>query len=454
MPNRFATLLLFSLTGLAAAAAPPAPSKSTVFPYPIHVDTLPNGLTVARVPFPSTGLVAFYTVVRVGSRNEIEPGHSGFAHFFEHVMFKGTPRYPTGKREALLGKLGFNDNAFTSDDVTVYHSYGPSASLDLLIDIESDRFQNLAYPEATFQTEAKAVLGEYHKNAAFPDLKIEEKLHATAFTKHPYQHTTLGFYDDIKAMPDKYKYSLEFFKRWYRPENVSLFIVGDFDDAKVMEQVRSHYGAWKSAPIQVDIPAEPPQRSTRSVHIDWPSATLPRHVLAWHTPASTTRTNSTAVQTVLGAYLTGPTSPLFKDLVLKRQLAESISADTTPHRDPSLFVIDVKLKEERNRAEVKKALDKAIKELVSGKVDAKRLADIKSHMVYSAPMEMETADDVAEQLAWYAGIMGDTDALLKTYDEIAKVTPAQIVEFVKKYFPVANRTTLTLTSKPGAEASR
>jgi len=448
--------LLLASTALAAPQQPavsPETAKQAVFPYPIKVDTLPNGLVIARVPFPSPGLIAYYSVVRVGSRNEIEPGHTGFAHFFEHIMFKGTQKYPLGKREDLLGKLGFADNAFTADDVTVYHSYGPASALEMLVDIESDRFQNLSYGEETFQTEAKAVLGEYHKNAAFPELKIEEELNATAFTKHPYQHTTMGFYEDIKKMPEKYKYSLEFFKRWYRPDNVMVFVVGDFDDAKLMAAVQKGYGGWKASASAVKIPSEPPQTSMRQTHIDWPSPTLPRHILAWRTPAANPKTLDAAVQTVLAAYLAGPTSPLYKDLVLKQQLAESVSSGYSVHRDPYLFTIDVKLKDEKFRPRVKKALDVAIKELVTNKVDAKRISDIKSNLVYSAPLEMETPDQVAVQLAWFAGVMGEPDALVKTYANIEKVTPAHLVEFAKKHFPAAKRVTLTLTPKaPSAEA--
>ncbi len=122
-------------------------------------------LSVTRVAFNSPGLVAYYSVVRVGSRNEVEPGHTGFAHFFEHVMFKGTKSWPEGTRDGLLGKPGFAENAFTSDDVTVYHLDGPSSALPKLIELEADRFRNLEYNESTFQTEAKAVLGGYHKNA-------------------------------------------------------------------------------------------------------------------------------------------------------------------------------------------------------------------------------------------------------------------------------------------------
>src|SRR6478672_7291290 len=124
-----------------ALAAPPA------LPVQLKTTKLKNGLTVVRVPFASPGLVAYYSVVRVGSRNEVEPGHTGFAHFFEHVMFKGTKAWPEGTREALLGKLGFAENAYTSDDVTLYHVSGPNTGLDQLIEVEADRFKNLEFSE-------------------------------------------------------------------------------------------------------------------------------------------------------------------------------------------------------------------------------------------------------------------------------------------------------------------
>ncbi|HEX8821367.1 MAG TPA: insulinase family protein, partial [Archangium sp.] len=112
MPRRFLPLLLLLLGTAFPAAAQPAPAASPFFPYPLKVDRLPNGLTVVRVPFNSPGLIAYQTVVRVGSRNEVEPGKTGFAHFFEHMMFKGTKNFPEGEREKVISTYGYDDNAF------------------------------------------------------------------------------------------------------------------------------------------------------------------------------------------------------------------------------------------------------------------------------------------------------------------------------------------------------
>jgi zinc protease len=435
------------LLSLAMAASAPAAEKKPFFPYPMKVDKLPSGLTVVRVPFSSNGMIAYYSAVRTGSRNEVEQGHTGFAHFFEHMMFKGTRKYPTGEREKILGGMGFDDNAYTSDDCTVYHSFGPASGLQKLIEVEADRFIGLDYAEPSFQTEAKAVLGEYHKNAAHPELKIEETLNGTAFQSHTYRHTTIGFYDDIKAMPGKYEYSKSFFQRWYRPDNVIIYVVGEFDDAKVMEWVKAAYGPWQGKAAQVEIPREPPQPGPLQASITWDTPTLSRHLQAWHTPAANLATLDGQVQTVLSSYLAGPTSPLYKELVLEKQLAEQIFAPYVDHRDPYLFLLAAVLKDEGNRAAVDAAFDREVKALASGKVDAKRVADIRANIRYSFLMGLETADEIGNALAFTGAVMGAPDALDRYYRRFEEVQPQMLVEFAKKHLTEKNRTVLTLKSK-------
>ncbi|MCY1035884.1 pitrilysin family protein [Corallococcus sp. BB11-1] len=446
---RLLPLLLLLLAPVFPASAQPQES-SRFFPYALKTTKLPNGLTVVRVPFNSPGIVAYITSVRVGSRNEVEPGRTGFAHFFEHMMFKGTKSNPEGQRERILGGFGFDDNAFTTDDITVYQAYGPTAGLPRLIELEADRFQNLEYSEPSFQTEALAVLGEYHKSAAAPDLKMEESLAKTAFTRHTYQHTTLGFYDDIKAMPKAYAYSRTFFERWYTPANTTLFIVGDFDDAQVLEAVTKHYGPWKRELTTVAIPAEPAQTKARAVHVDWAQPTQPRHVLAWRTPAARADTPDAALQAILAEYVVGDTSPAYKELVLEKQLVESLYVSSAPHRDPYLFPIDATLQDEKHRAAVDATLRRDVKALVDGKVDAARVKAIQDHLRYGLLMGMDTPRDVAIDLAYYAGVMGPPDALASYLKQLGSVTPKQLTAFAKKHFTDANLTVLTLTPKPAA----
>ena len=167
--------------------------------------------------------------MRTGSRDEYEPGRSGFAHFFEHMMFRGTERYPSELYQKKLAEMGANANAYTTDDHTAYHISMTAEDLEQVLDLESDRFQNLSYPEVAFQTEAGAVYGEYRKSRTDPMFTLYESLMATAFEQHTYGHTTLGYERDIAAMPTLYEYSRNFFRRYYRPENTVLFIAGDVD---------------------------------------------------------------------------------------------------------------------------------------------------------------------------------------------------------------------------------
>ena len=133
---------------------------------------LENNLRLVTVTTPYPDIVALYIVVNVGSRNEVEPGRTGFAHLFEHMMFRGTKKFPPGKWEAIMQEAGAETNAYTSDDRTVYHAVFSKDDLEPILELEADRFQNLTYSEEAFRTETRAVLGEYNKNFANPMRKL------------------------------------------------------------------------------------------------------------------------------------------------------------------------------------------------------------------------------------------------------------------------------------------
>ena len=262
------------------AVAKPAAATTKAFPFPTEVHTLPNGLRVVFIPYDSPGLVAYYTLMRVGSRNEPEPGRSGYAHFFEHMMFRGTPTHSGDDYNQTVVRLGLNTNAFTSNDMTVYTLYGPSKALPTIIDYEADRFQHLDYTEEQFKTEAGAILGEYAKSTSNPEQILDEKMSETAYTKHTYRHTVIGYLDDVKAMPSGFAYSREFFRRYYTPDNATVVVVGDFDKKETLAHLQKAYGTWKGKLDAAKIPVEPPQTAPRSANVDWKSPTLPRLWLA------------------------------------------------------------------------------------------------------------------------------------------------------------------------------
>ncbi|HEY3446476.1 MAG TPA: pitrilysin family protein [Myxococcales bacterium] len=436
----------------AAVEAKPAPAPekpaARIFPFPLEEHTLPNGLKVLFVTFDSPGLTAYFSLVRTGSRNEVEPGLSGFAHFFEHMMFRGTKKHPEADFDALLSAAGIAKNAFTTDDFTAYHAFGPSKALPLVIELESDRFQNLEYSEDAFKTEAKAVLGEYNKNFADPGEKMSEVLLDTAFAVHPYKHTVMGFKPDIEAMPTRYAYSLEFFKRWYRPDNVTLILVGDFDHAATLALIEKDYGAWQGKASSITIPQEPKQTAAHAVNLRWQNPTQPRLTLVWHTPEARPDTKYAALQNVLGPYLFGPTSPTFRDLVLERQLVLGLGPTYYDHRDPNLFGVGAALKSDQDFAEVRKAIDQAVADLREGKVDAARLEAVKSNQKYGLLNSFDNPESVAEQLVFAIGPTGQPDALNALFNHMERLTAQDLADFAKAYLEPANSTLATLVG-PG-----
>ena len=432
------TAVTLSCGTLAAGSA-----AAGAFPYPLESTTLANGLRVVFVPYDSPGLVAYYTVVRTGSRNEVEAGHSGFAHFFEHMMFRGTKKVP--EFDGRMAELGWHNNAYTSDDQTVYTDFGPSPKLSAVISLEADRFQNLEYAEPAFQTEALAVLGEYNKSAAAPFMKLEETVNETAFLKHTYRHTTMGFLADIKAMPGKFAYSKKFFARYYRPNNCVIFIVGDYDRAAVTKQVEAEYGPWAGKAEQTRVPVEPVQKAARRAKVDWPAETLPKLIVAHKVPPASDW-QATAAADVIFAYLFGETGTLHKQLVLDRQIAEPFESWSSAHRDPGLFSFVATAKKVEHLPEIESAIDTAFRVLREGDVDATKLALIKAHQRYALLLGLDDAEKVAQELAWRVSVTGELDAIDRYMAALDALTPADVAAFAEAHLNDSQRTTVTLTT--------
>jgi zinc protease len=453
MPLALALLLALAAAPQRSTAARPAPAAAAkAFPFATEVHTLPNGLRLVLIPYDSPGLVAYYTLMRVGSRNEPEPGRSGYAHFFEHMMFRGTKKHPADEYNATVTRLGLDTNAYTSLDLTVYHLYGPAKALSTIIDYESDRFQNLEYDEAQFKTEAGAILGEYAKSASDPEEKLSEVLQDTAFSRHSYKHTTIGFLQDIQAMPSGFDYSREFFRRYYTPDNATVVVVGDFDKADTLSRLAKAYSGWKGKLDPSPIPREPRQTSSRRAAVSWKAPTVPRLYMAWHGKGADD-VHAAAVQIVLAPYLFGETSAVYQELVLKRQTVDSISADDGVNRDPFLLGALLRVKDEKNLRQAELTVLREVSNLARGRVDSSRLAAIKSNVRYSIIAALDKPDAIANVLVHFASLSGDLDYLNTLAREIDALTPAMLQEYAKRAFLDANRTTVTLTSQ-AARAQR
>lgn len=435
-----------TVAALPALSAPPD-QAGAIFPYPIARTVLDNGLAVISIPFDSPGIISYYTVVRTGSRNEIEPGLSGFAHFFEHMMFRGTEKYPAEKYNDALKSIGADNNAFTTDDYTAYHTLTSSEALETIMDLESDRFMNLKYSEEAFKTEAGAILGEYNKNYSSPFMTIFEKLREAAYDGHTYKHTTMGFLKDITNMPNQYQYSLTFFDRWYRPEHCALILVGDVKHDKLVALAKKYYGKWKRGSFNLDVPLDGPQKSEKFVELPWKTQTLPVLAIGYHGPAFSDKTIDMPAIDLLSQVLFSQTSDLFRKLVIEDQAVEFVQGGEQDSRDPGLFTIFTRIKDPKNINTVRDQIYAAIEKAKTTPVDADRLAQIKSFLRYGYAMGLDNADAIARSITHYVQIAGDPEAVNRVYALYDRVTPEDIMMVANKYFSPNNRTVVLLTQE-------
>jgi zinc protease len=435
-------LLLIPSLVLLIAGCDPMPE--TIFPYDYTTEVLSNGLTIIMIPMESPGLVAYYSVVRTGSRDEVEPGKSGFAHFFEHMMFRGTKKYPSSVYDSLITSIGASTNAYTTDDYTAYHLNFAKEDLERVVELESDRFQNLFYEEPAFQTEAGAVYGEYKKSITSPYMLLYEKTQNLAYDVHTYKHTVIGFEEDIKAMPEAYDYSRSFFNRYYRPENVVLILVGDIDTRKTMILVEKYYGAWEKGYVSPEIHAEPVQMAERTGEVSYPGKSLPILSLAYKGDAFDTNNREFVAAMLLGDLAFGETSDLYKRLYLQEQKVESIASSIPRNRDVPLFEVYAMVKDEGDLDYVRSQIEQTIEHYQTVMVDAKRLNDLQRRRKYSFLMSLDTPNKVAGGLARYVALTGGIGCVDELYVAFDSITPEDIMNAAKKYYVSERRTIVVL----------
>lgn len=426
--------ILLSLTVLILSCTALLHAQEKIFPYEVHSATLDNGLTAIIIPMDSPGLVSYHTVVRTGSRDEWEPGKSGFAHFFEHMMFRGTERFPGPVYDSLVTSIGADANAYTTNDRTVYHLNFASEDLEKVMDLEADRFQRLQYSKEDFQTEAGAVYGEYRKSVTSPWQVGFEKLHDMAFDKHTYKHTTIGFERDIKMMPEQYEYSLTFFDRYYRPDNIVLLIVGDIAPSQTLDLVKKYYGEWESGYVEPQITPEPPQKGERTTSIDFEGRTLPLLMVAYKGDAFEVDNKLMLAVSLLDELAFGSTSDIYKKLVLNEQKVQFISAGFSFSRDPGLLNIYSMIKNDDDVEYVKNKIYETLEKFKNEPVDEQRLEDLKNRTKYQFLMSLDTPDNVASSLPTFLTYVPRVGIIDDLFNNLMEVTPEDIQEAAKHYF--------------------
>ncbi|MGX1114475.1 zinc protease [Pseudoalteromonas sp. MBR-15] len=417
-----------------------------VFSQDYVLEELENGLRVMVVKTDYPDVVSLQIPVSVGSRNEVEEGKTGFAHFFEHMMFKGSEKFPQDVYSDILKNSGVDNRAYTTNDYTNYHLNFSKEHLDKVLEIEADIFQNLTYSEEQFRTEALTVKGEYLKNNASPIRKLLSAVRNEAFEKHTYKHTTMGFFEDIEAMPDQMAYGKEFFAKFYKPEYVSLVIVGDVDPQETMAMVKKHWGNWKKGDYQADIPVEPKQQAPKYIHEQ--NDGLPGHWLlvsykgtAW----DPTQKDRAALDLISQLYFSN-NSALYQELVVDKQIASQMFTYNPDTKDPGLLHVFVKVENEADLAKARDAINRTYVQARTELVDAQKLADLKSNLKYSFINGLDSSQSIASTLASYMHFERDPEVINQLYATADSITPEDIKAIANKYFVDSSRTTVTMSA--------
>jgi zinc protease len=424
-----------------------AQKSRKAFAYDYTIDDLPNGLRVVTVPTDYPNLVALYIVVQTGSRNEPEKGKSGYAHLFEHLMFRGSEHYSGAERDAILKKAGADSNAYTTDDRTVYHEVFSQDDLDKVLELEADRFQHLKYPQDAYKTETKAVLGEFNKNSANPEEKLYEVLRATAYQRHTYSHTTMGFIEDVEDMPNQYDYSLQFYQRYYRPEYTTIVMVGGVKHDEAVGMVKKYFGEWKHGSYVPEIPSEPDQKEPRENHVDWPSETLPLVYVAFRGPAYSDESKEKAALDLLAPIAFGENSDLYQKLVLKEQKLDSLSYSFEDRADPELFLVAATVKDLKDSDYVRQQVLDTYRRYATELVPKEKLDSTRSRLRYQFALAMDSSEAIADTLASYIGLRRTPATIDKVFSLYDTITPQDIHETAAKYFVANHRTVVTLNTK-------
>ena len=402
--------------------------------------SLENGLRVLSVADHSSPTVAVQVWYHVGSKDD-PPNRSGFAHLFEHIMFKSTKNMKSEMMDRLTEDVGGFNNAFTEDDVTVYYEVVPSNYLETLIWAEADRLSGLNVDEANFKSEREVVKEEYRQSVLAPPYgKFEYLLQQKSFVAHPYKRPTIGSIEDLDSA------SLhdvqEFHSTYYRPDNATLVVVGDFDPKQLDAWVDKYFGriAKPSLPLP-RVTTKEPARESESRFTEYGSNDLPAVGLTYLTPRESDP-DSKALEVADAILSSGESSRLYHSLVYTQQLAAEADANSETREDVSLFVLFAILSEGKKTEDVEKSLLAEIKKLQDAPVSAAELEKAKNQIVTEQLQKLETSNGKALALGEAAVLLGDPSRVNTDLERLQAVTAADVQSVMKKYFSDKNRMVL------------
>jgi predicted Zn-dependent peptidase len=410
---------------------------------------LKNGLRVVMVEDRSAPVVSLSVTYNVGSRDE-QKGRTGFAHFFEHMMFQGSQNVGKSEHFSLIENVGGIVNGTTNADRTNYFQTVPSNQLEMILFLEADRMRGLEITEANVDNQRNAVQEERRlrvDNEAYG--KSDEMLDELMYDNFAYKHSIIGSMDDLKAA--RVEDFAGFFKTYYAPNNAVLTLVGDFDTAYAMRMIKKYF---ENIPRGANLPpapdmTEPKQTAERRASVDDPLARLPRLQIAYKAVPGNTP-DFYALQ-VLGSALTGgQSSRLFQKLVREKELVTNIFGGISERRGVGAFTLTATLRPGKNAADVEAVIYEEINRLQTEAIADWELQKAKSTSRRNFILGLQNSLSRAINIGTYAVYYDDPNLINTRLDRVNAVRAEDVRRFVNQYLQPINRTVVVTVPKPAA----
>jgi len=423
MRLRITLLLLF----LAAAA------HAAIAPIAYRHRTLANGLEVYSIEDHATPTVTIEVAYRVGSKDD-PPHRSGFAHLFEHLMFKSTAHMKAEMMDRLTEDVGGENNATTGDDMTIYYETIPSNYLRTLLWAEGDRMSSLNVDEANFKSEREVVKEEFRTGVLGPPYGLFlYSIDKDSYAKHPYKRPTIGSIEDLDAatLADVQA----FHRTFYRPDNAVLVVAGDLDPQQFDAWVDQYLGSIKkpSTPIPRMTTAEPPRAAEKRFNEHGPNVPLPAIAITWLIPPASSADAEplTLLEAILGE---GESSRLYQSLIYRQQLVQDVSANADLRESTGIFYVLATLASGKSVAAVEKALRAEVKKVMDAKVTAAELEKAKNFVITETlRRRRETNFGKASAIRDAVIYQHDASYANRGLDRLEAVTAADVQRVAKKY---------------------
>jgi zinc protease len=424
---------------------------AAIDPNSIRTHTLSNGMKIIIEEDHDIPNVAMYLFYKVGSRNE-RPGTTGISHFFEHMMFNGAKKFGPKQFDIEMEKAGGNNNAYTTNDLTVYTDWFPKTALRLMFDMEADRIRDLSFDPKMIESERGVVASERLTRTDNSNIGLLfEQLNAAAYTAHPYGWPVVGWPSDIKS------WSMEdlkaHFKMGYAPNNCVMVVVGDVSSDEVLKLAREF---MEPIPKQEPPPAvrtvEPPQIGERRVTIVKQSE-LPFQLVSYHIPNASHK-DIPALEVLSAILSEGRSSRLYSRMVDRDQLALSASAQAERRLDAGQFLCYIRPRAGVDVAKTEKVLFEELEKVRTTEVPAEELRKAKNQLLTNFYREMKTISGRANQLGTAEIYLGSYQAMYDTPSRYEAVTAADVLRVAKQYLGDNQRTIATLIPEVGKEVAK